>query len=126
MPDTPRRVQRSRIKGNRLPDNTICVTRPGPFGNRYWIDQHTRGGHWFVHGPDIATMDIQGTDKEGARAEAVRLFRKWATHPGQANYRKRVRAELRGKNVACWCAIGTPCHGDVLLEISNSKEADNA
>lgn len=31
-----------------------------------------------------------------------------------------ITAELRGKNLACWCALGgTPCHADVLLEIAN-------
>lgn len=30
-----------------------------------------------------------------------------------------IRAELRGKPLACWCKPGTPCHGDVLLEIAN-------
>lgn len=28
-------------------------------------------------------------------------------------------AELRGKNLACWCAIGAECHADVLLELAN-------
>ena len=51
MPDAPKRIQRSRVKGSRLPPNTICVTRPGPFGNLYHIDQHTQSGHWFVQGP---------------------------------------------------------------------------
>lgn len=27
--------------------------------------------------------------------------------------------ELRGKNLACWCALGEPCHADVLLELAN-------
>lgn len=27
--------------------------------------------------------------------------------------------ELRGKNLACWCAAGQPCHADVLLELAN-------
>lgn len=27
--------------------------------------------------------------------------------------------DLRGKNLACWCAPDAPCHADVLLEISN-------
>lgn len=27
--------------------------------------------------------------------------------------------ELRGKNLACFCKIGEPCHADVLLEIAN-------
>lgn len=27
---------------------------------------------------------------------------------------------LRGKNLACWCALdGEPCHADVLLEIAS-------
>lgn len=26
---------------------------------------------------------------------------------------------LRGKNLACWCKPGTPCHADVLLKIAN-------
>ena len=28
-------------------------------------------------------------------------------------------ALLRGKNLACWCKPGEPCHADVLLEIAN-------
>ncbi len=31
---------------------------------------------------------------------------------------KNVRAELRGKNLACWCKE-SPCHCDVLLIIAN-------
>lgn len=27
--------------------------------------------------------------------------------------------ELRGKNLACWCKPGAPCHADVLLELAN-------
>lgn len=26
---------------------------------------------------------------------------------------------LRGKNLACWCKPGAPCHADVLLELAN-------
>ena len=32
-------------------------------------------------------------------------------------------APLRGKNLCCWCAIGSPCHADVLLELAN-KDCD--
>ena len=28
-------------------------------------------------------------------------------------------SELAGKNLACWCRIGNPCHADVLLELAN-------
>ena len=29
-------------------------------------------------------------------------------------------AELRGKDLACWCAEDQPCHADVLLEWANA------
>jgi len=29
--------------------------------------------------------------------------------------------EIRGKNIACWCRLRDPCHGDVLLEIANFR-----
>lgn len=41
---------------------------------------------------------------------------------------ERVRAELAGKNLACWCPLTdaqgnhVPCHADVLLEIANQQE----
>ena len=28
-------------------------------------------------------------------------------------------AELRGKQLACWCPLDKPCHADVLCEIAN-------
>jgi hypothetical protein len=34
--------------------------------------------------------------------------------------RIKIRQELRGKNLACWCAADQPCHCDVLLELSNT------
>ena len=30
-----------------------------------------------------------------------------------------ARLELRGKDLACWCPLGQPCHADVLLEVAN-------
>lgn len=30
-----------------------------------------------------------------------------------------IHHELRGKNLACWCKPGEPCHVDVLLELAN-------
>ena len=28
-------------------------------------------------------------------------------------------AELRGKDLACYCPLDEPCHADVLLELAN-------
>lgn len=30
-----------------------------------------------------------------------------------------VRTALRGKNLACWCKAGEPCHAHVLLQLAN-------
>lgn len=34
-----------------------------------------------------------------------------------------IRANLRGKNLACWCKDG-PCHADVLLELANAEAGE--
>jgi hypothetical protein len=35
-------------------------------------------------------------------------------------------AELRGKNLACWCKLDQPCHADVLLDLSNRPKCEAA
>jgi hypothetical protein len=44
-------------------------------------------------------------------------------------YREHIRSrpwtpllvsDLRGKDLACWCAAGLPCHADVLIEMANT------
>lgn len=36
--------------------------------------------------------------------------------------RIKIRNELRGKNLACYCKLSEPCHCDILLAISNASE----
>lgn len=50
------------------------------------------------------------------RDEVIRRYREWVVR--QPHLVERARRELRGKNLACWCAP-LPCHADVLLEIAN-------
>lgn len=87
----PQRIQRQRIKGWRMPPNTVSVTRPGRYGNPYRV------------GPD------------GTAQECVDKFR--ANMPEFA--KEAYRNELRGKNLACFCPLDQPCHADVLLEFAN-------
>lgn len=103
MSDAPRRLQRYRTLGWRMPENTVYVGRPGRHGNRF-----SAGQRHLVHG---WLMSHQ---------EAVDLHREWCMAPEQTIYRQRVVRELRGRNVACWCDIYTSCHGDTLLEIANA------
>jgi len=92
----PKRIQRRRKKGWRMPENAIYVGRPTKWGNPY------RPG-----------------DEHGTRTveEAVRKYRhyiKWRAIGGHVDFE-----ELRGKDLACWCRKGAPCHADVLLEFYN-------
>lgn len=92
----PRRIQRKRTKGWRMPANTVSVCRPGKWGNPFRV------------GPDC--------DPE----QAVNAFEWWIREQGGKSLLRDLH-ELRGKNLACWCPLGEPCHADVLLELANAE-----
>ena len=93
----PVRIQRKRSKGWKMPPNTVSVTRPGIFGNHVAL--------------------VCGAEKDPPRA--VEIFRGWVDKVASPAWKARVRQDLIGKNLACWCALDQPCHADVLLEIAN-------
>lgn len=93
----PERIQRKRTKGWKMPANTVSVTRPGHYGNYAAV----RAGY-----------------TEGERA--VWYFRNWLETEASSTFKALAVTELRGKNLACWCALDKPCHADVLLELANS------
>lgn len=82
-----------------MPPNTVKVDRTTCWGNHY-----RPGGH---------VWRVKGFGKVRDEAEAVALFGRL-----QAPLMQDI-AQLRGKNLACWCAPGKPCHADLLLELAN-------
>jgi len=111
----PERIQLSRKKGWRMPPNTVKVTRPSKWGNpvRLQIED-----------------GLPGADEE--RRESVRFYQEWlfrrTRQPsffGEPPRITEVIAELRGKNLACWCRLDQPCHADVLLELANRPACDD-
>jgi hypothetical protein len=36
-----------------------------------------------------------------------------------------ARAELAGRDLACWCPPDRPCHADVLLELAASSKSES-
>lgn len=106
---TPVRLQLSRRKGfnlQRLSIETngleaVKVDRSTMWGNRWQIGTHSN----FL-GRNIATVE-----------EAVAVYRELAWP--EAHHKAWVRENLRGKNLACWCTAGAPCHADVLMELAN-------
>lgn len=100
----PHRIQRRRTKGWRMPPNTISVSRPSKWGNpcrsgggagviayQMWIEQSAAGL-------------VPDEDSGG-------MFTK--------SFPAGDLAELRGKNLACWCKLDQACHAELLLEIAN-------
>ena len=51
------------------------------------------------------------------RTQVIERFRKWVR--GQPELLDRIRKELRGKRLGCWCRPKN-CHADVLAEIANA------
>ena len=109
----PIRIQLSRAKGWRMPPNTIKIDRTTKWGN-----------------PFRPTMLLASPSRAGLKqgepiglAGAVQAFRT-LMRKNLKREPEKTRAmldELRGKNLACWCKVGTPCHGDALLKLANQR-----
>ncbi len=115
----PQRVRLSRRPGSRLPPDARSVARPTTWGNPYRITRITNGQQprWVIaHGDSTSTIGPSDTIDQ-ARAKAVELYREWVL--GQPDLTRRVRLELAGRDLACWCPDRAPCHADVLLELAN-------
>lgn len=107
----PERVQLKRRKGWKMPENTVKVSRPGPFGNPFVVVNHYNPGRR-INGFYTAVPTVE---------DAVECFREMLKHDGPtANGFRSLIPTLRGKNLACWCALDAPCHADVLLELANA------
>lgn len=109
----PERIQLKRTKGWRMPDNTVKVDRSTDWGNPFVI------GESYPISEDDGFSETGETIVIKNAQEAVDVFRSWIETVGWAHGLD--VEELRGKNLACWCKPGTPCHADVLLELANGS-----
>lgn len=92
----PQRITLQRVRGWRMPEKTIKVARGGygfqkKYGNPYLVT---------VHGRD----------------KSLRLYRD--EHLSKFTPEE-IRADLGGRNLACWCKEDEDCHADILLELAN-------
>jgi len=75
------------------PRGAVYVGRPSKWGNPFPVRRHTKAEHLRVIGQYQDWLDAQPD-------------------------RKLLLAELRGKDLICWCKP-LPCHADLLLRLSN-------
>jgi len=98
-----------------MPEGAVYVGRPTLWGNPF----------------------VVGEDGVTTRQEAVDLFRRYVTtgtalspdgsfQPWDPLRRlpQMIRAELAGRDLACWCPLLAPCHADVLLELANAEAGE--
>ena len=105
----PVRVTLSRKKGWRMPANTVKVCRPSKWGNPYKI------------GDDVPGLTGEKMDRQDVVHLHYISVISWP-----AEKVAECRAELAGKNLACWCKQDEECHADVLLDLANDKLRDAA
>ena len=113
----PERIQLSRKKGWRMPPNTVKVDRSTPWGN-HWQVWRDDDGQWCATRNSSEHHEV--ASKEAGLAMAVEQFAKETRERVAAYGGMTWLLPLRGKNLACWCKLGTPCHADVLLELANA------
>ncbi|AJA43374.1 hypothetical protein VC60_gp73 [Mycobacterium phage Sbash] len=115
----PRRIQRRRTKGWRMPEGAIYVGRPTKWGNPWRITPETNHAMPFGRGAVVhhITEDaiLGHFAADDAAYWAVQAYRRDLTDELVAA----ARAELRGHDLVCWCPLDQPCHADVQLELAN-------
>ncbi|CCB64428.1 DUF4326 domain-containing protein [Hyphomicrobium sp. MC1] len=112
--ESPRRIQLKRTKGWKMPPNTVKVTRPGKWGNQFKV-----GDKFLMVDDDGARLKEYVCASD---AEAVYCYKNYINSQFGMDLLDDAQKELRGKNLACWCRPGAPCHADVLLEIANADD----
>lgn len=92
-----------------MPENTVYVGRPTPWGNPFTVGYRVNRG-----------------DEPWSAEKCVEMFRFTTCPTDRAGIFTDFELSeidlrpLRGKNLACWCPLDQPCHADVLLELANS------
>jgi len=114
----PVRIQRKRTKGFNLqaqsPDGrqVVSVCRPGKWGNRFKVVKS--GAVWAVVDVSCAGNTFLFDTKEKAVIWSVQAF-----VTGKQLFGWGEIEQLRGKHLACFCSLGSPCHADELLKEAN-------
>lgn len=134
----PKRIQRKRTKGWRMPEGAVYVGRGSRWGNPYaWKAQRAYPEPYYLDGEMRDADDMRRIPDAERRRRSVVYFEDMLRRApigdgtwgqvGETAY-STIRRELAGKDLACWCPLEdehgnrVPCHADVLLEIANRPQ----
>lgn len=92
-----------------MPANAVYVGRPTKWGNPYRVVEIEKDIYNVIRvGKGTQLMVAWAIPKEMALKLALQGYREWIENINVD--------ELRGKNLACFCSLSSPCHADILLE----------
>ena len=109
-----------------MPTDTIYVGRPSQWGNPFKV-----GGFLNAWGAAFIAIELGGMTSDGVhKIYNSGIFDKPITLKDSLKYyelwiRFRIKRQnidikkLKGKNLACFCALESPCHADILLKLAN-------
>ena len=112
----PKRVQRSRAKGSKLPANTLCCTRPGPWSNPFIGKNAAKWfGYWLLDFPD----DTASEACDFARIHSPNLRLHPSADPNQTAhfYLDNIEQLREYDYLGCWCRPEDDCHCDTYIEL---------
>ncbi|MDU0348316.1 DUF4326 domain-containing protein [Actinomyces sp. MRS3W] len=130
---SPRRIQRRRTRGWRMPNDVVYVGRGSRWGNQFIVGRTyliSTFGRALEHIGFHQQIDPQPFTPT-SRADVVEMYLAWfqgnlvvplyepysRTIPRQED----IQADLMGRDLACWCPLDEPCHADVLLALAAGK-----
>jgi hypothetical protein len=93
-----------------MPENSVYVGRPSPWGNPFRVGGLKNSDNEF-------SQDIVCD-----RDEALTKFHEYAEHRYLNN--PEWIDPLIDKDLVCWCPLTKPCHADFLLELAQRRKAE--
>jgi hypothetical protein len=82
-------------QGMQLASNQKYVGRPTPFGNPFPVTQYLKREHCIADHKDYVDENPELISK--------------------------IKRELKGFDLGCWCSLKETCHADYLLKIANEE-----
>lgn len=116
MAETPKRIQRRRTAGWRMPEGAVYVGRPTKWGNPYRWNDYQDVGHDYEGEP----YAVSAADRRRFAVVDFTSVVKYGIGSFDYPSRDEIWCELAGRDLVCWCPLDSPCHADVLLELANS------
>lgn len=128
----PRRIQRKRTAGWRMPEGAVYVGRPSRWANPYALKRLFSRDDPLRPYLDAAVGNVLGLDTRISDAysllppavPSVAVEAYWLYVKANPYQMLEMGRQLEGRDLACWCAILSdgayvPCHADVQLSIVN-------